>query len=274
MDSLSVCRICNGEGYYKNRFGVKERCRCRIIPKDKEIKERVTLVDLNLLKDREMYNKLIQVIPESRLKDEYSHDYYRYNVEMQLINQGYKLSNEEEYVATLTKLLNEASLGEITESYLISAPNSFGKTTFIHTIMKRLLLHNRAVVPYIDLSSLAKLRLSYNESVYFLTKSNIKKEILDFNGFNWEDYLKADFVAVKLTDYESSLLEGSVLNRLVVSRGERGLPTIVTTNMPVAGYLGNRNLKQLYWDDILVYNSAKKCKDRLKIVSTSRKNTF
>lgn len=256
----SDCDICGGRGYTLNAFGMKERCHCTLAV-DKP-KEKVEYMDVSLVKNlhyKEMINK---VIPKTRLKDDYSLAYFDNNVEMMLLRQNCRLVGENEYKAVINKLLNEAAVGNIKQSYLLSAPNNFGKTTLVHTLLKRYIYKDKSVVPYINLSQLAILRLSYEEAVKARLWGSTKDE-KSVNGFTWQDWITADFVAVKLTETDSAVVESAMLASLLNRRGENDLPTLVTMQYPVRPYTENLQLKRTYWDNILAYNEIKTGTDRL-----------
>ena len=220
------------------------------------------MVDLNIVKNREFMDTLSKVIPYSRLQDDFSLTYYQKSIKMMLISQNCRLAREQEDISTINKLLNESAQDGITCSYLISAPNSFGKTTAMHTIIKRYLLQGKTAVPYVSLSRLAELRLKH-EKYLKSTLWGYPAEDGNINGFTWADWLNADIVAVKLTDFEAATVESAMLYSLLSHRGEKNLPTLVTTDYTIKPYLDNKQLKRVYWDNILVFNEAKPSFDRV-----------
>ena len=241
----------------KNKYGMV----IRKLESEKK-KEKVVYMYMSIVKNAEYRDMIKMVIPKSRQKYDFSLTYYENNVNIMQLSQNYRLVKEEDYLATVSKLLDASARGTITESYLLSAPNSFGKTTLVNTILKRYIYQDKKVVPYISLSTLAELRFSYEQYMKAALWGN-KSELKTFNDFSWHDWLEADFVAVRLTDIDSAVVESSILYSLLSYRGEKELPTLVTMDYTLKPYMENEQLRRVYWDNMLVYNQSKPSFDRL-----------
>jgi hypothetical protein len=269
-----VCEKCKGTGKLLQSNGLYVRCSCQNNNNNNNNNHNTTNTatssyDLNKKPNRDYIQQLSTVIPYTRLSDEFDISYYKRVVQQMQRYSGFRLSSEGDYLGIVNKLLAEASKGKILHSYLLGAPNGFGKTTMVYTVYKRLIANNKKVVPYVSLSELARLLRDYESYIYNAGRISASKEPV-IGIYTIQDWYTADFVAVKLTTLESKKAESSVLLKLLGERGNRGLPTLVTTENSLETYLCDIELRNLFWEDIMSYSGEDCTLDRLTHHSTYR----
>lgn len=181
-------------------------------------------------------------------------------------------------------------------SYLIGAPNGFGKTSFVYESLITLRAHGFRVAPYISLTELAELRAEDEGNIskpkngvlykYLLkNEDNFYEELRDEDGneligdeyvkrpakieklFSFKDYINSDCLFTFFTGEYAKELESYTLSQILQIRGAKGLPTIVMMSMSKDLYLKQPKLKKFVWDDILAYSEEDNCYDRVYHVS-------
>lgn len=181
-------------------------------------------------------------------------------------------------------------------SYLIGAPNGFGKTSFVYESLITLNAHGFRVAPYISLTELAQLRLDDEkellhpktnvvykymvkeaEQYYEVLKDNSGNEIIGNeyikrpdkieNVFSFRDYINADCLFTFFTEETAREIESYMLSQILQIRGAKGLPTIVMMSKSLELYLKQPKLKQYIWDEILAFSEVDNCFDRVYHVS-------
>lgn len=181
-------------------------------------------------------------------------------------------------------------------SYLIGAPNGFGKTSFVYESLITLNAHGFRVAPYISLSELAQLRddnekellnpknnvvykymVKDSEQYYEVLRDNNGNEIIGNeyvkrpdkieNIFSFRDYINSDCLFTFFTEETAREIESYMLSQILQIRGAKGLPTIVMMSKSLDLYLKQPKLKQYIWDEILAYSEKDNCYDRIYHVS-------
>ena len=181
-------------------------------------------------------------------------------------------------------------------SYLIGAPNGFGKTSFVYESLITLNKHGFRVAPYISLTELAQLRddderyllrpkhiVKYkyivrdNDEYHEIGKDEDGNEIVGDeyvkrpakieNLFSFRDYVNADCLFTFFTEETAKDIESHMLSQILQIRGAKGLPTIVTTCNSLKLYTSQPKLKQYIWDEILAYSEKDNCYDKIYHVS-------
>lgn len=274
-----ACEKCDNGYITIEPLGMKVKCTCMIespvkYNKDEPPKKPVYSVT-NAQKEMATYLKLI---PESRQDDEYDAEIIKANVTEMCSVQKCKVRKFDEYINTLNSIIVSISTtGKLRQSYIIGAPNSFGKTTFAYTCIKRLYAMGKKVVPYLSLYELAELKAEYERKVYKYIKKSRKevneesKNEVDSSEdesssdiiYTWEDFMKSDVLFTYLTTLDNMKIEVSLLKTIMDIRGPKELPTVVFTTNPLKPYFADEVLKTYYWDEILAYNEKKTSCDRL-----------
>lgn len=181
-------------------------------------------------------------------------------------------------------------------SYLIGAPNGFGKTSLANTCIIMLYSQGKICVPYVSLSELAEIRAAeqrdtlrlissskyykgrdletstleqYNRAIYedFDAPSYAKMPVKIVGKFSWSEYMEASVLFCYFTDVSSKVLESEMLKTVLTVRGSKGLPTIVFISSSLNPYIGDEYLYKYVWSDILDKNQNANNLDRVYHVS-------
>lgn len=181
-------------------------------------------------------------------------------------------------------------------SYLIGAPNGFGKTSFVYESLITLNSFGFRVAPYVSLTELAQLRddnerdllnpktnvlnkyfIKDDEKYYEVLKDNNGVEIIGSEFikrpdkieriFSFTDYINADCLFTFFTEETARQIESYTLSQILQIRGAKGLPTIVMMSKSLDLYLKQPKLKQFIWDEILAYSEENNCYDRVYHIS-------
>lgn len=210
----------------------------------------------------------------------------------------YIVKHFDEYIKTCNEILTNLRLGKLPRrSWIIGAPNGFGKTSFVNECLITILKNGWITAPYISLSELAVIRVQEEQRLmrpfgYRVTESTLVAEYGDYmtdnqlylykegklpkdiiknpliiqSAYSWSEYINAACLFVSLTDVISKDLESHTLYQLLSIRGAKGLPTIVMMSTSLEPYIKDTGLKELVWNEILDYDNNDNY-DRVKHVS-------
>lgn len=249
--------------------------------------------------DRELAVGL-KVVPEHYKYARFEEETVKANLKSQhkKSRKAYRIYHFKDYMKTCNEILTTLRLGKVPRrSWIIGAPNGFGKTSFVNECLITSIKNNWITVPYISLSELAEIRVaeeqrlmapfSYRattkfhlssqdeyltaEEMYMYTEGKrahdiIKKPMLIQSAHSWSEYINAKCLFVSFTDVISKDLESHVLYQLLNIRGAKGLPTIAMISTSLEPYLKDVNLKEYVWNEIIDYND-KDAYDRVQHVS-------
>lgn len=252
----------------------------------------------------------LNVIPSGYRDAKFSEEAIKSNIKNQYENTNrynivYHFSD---YYNLCVSILNTFRLGMLpTRSYLIGAPNGFGKTSFVNECLITMLQQGYRVAPYISLWELSNLRReaehrimepyeSYTlkpevkrksvdkyyreEEYYYLKHPKLKGHIPEdstksvWGRYSYSEYISADCLFVHFTDVISKDIESHALYQLLSIRGVKGLPTIVLMSTSLEPYENDQVLKEQVWNEILAFKEADNCYDRVYHVSTYTKRSI
>lgn len=211
----------------------------------------------------------------------------------------YRVFHFNDYMQTCNEILTTLRMGILPRrSWIIGAPNGFGKTSFVNECLITMLKQGWVCAPYISLHELAGIRVAeeqrlmkpfcykattsyYNNEYgdYISEKQNylykegiaprdiIKNPLIIQSAYSWSEYINAKCLFVSFTDVVSKDLESHVLYQLLSIRGAKGLPTIAMISTSLDPYVRDVELRELVWNEILDYNEDKDSYDRIKHVS-------
>lgn len=233
------------------------------------------------------------LIPKSYKYAEFNIERIKANIREQFnTSKGlYKVLRFNEYTELCYNILSTVRMKKLPErSYIIGAPNGFGKTSFVTECLITLNKQGYNVVPYISLWELAQLRIDNehrmmkpfrkfkleedeSEKLVYNTEPNkfpgyMREPEVVTGHYSYSQYINADCLFVHLTDASSKDLESHALYQLLNIRGVKGLPTIVMTGQSLDIYIKDTALRELVWDEILTKNKESSYFDRLYHVST------
>lgn len=249
--------------------------------------------------DRE-YAVGMKVVPEHYRNVKFDENSIRKNLMEQhkKSRKAYRVYHFKDYMNVCNEIITTIRSGKVPRrSWIIGAPNGFGKSSFVNECLIMALKNGWVTVPYISLSELAEIRVaeeqrlmkpfSYEASTKFYVAEQddylsdkqyyiytegkkahdiIKKPLIIQSAHSWSEYINAKCLFVHFTDIVSKDLESHVLYQLLSIRGAKGLPTIAMLSTSLEPYLKDMNLKEIVWNEILDYNNND-AYDRIKHVS-------
>lgn len=208
----------------------------------------------------------------------------------------HKVKNFNKYAGICEKILMDLRMDKLPKmSYIIGAPNGFGKTSFVTECLITLRHYRVNVVPYISLWELAQLKVE-NEvrlmkpfkkftidtpdgSVTYIDPDEQKYEVIKrpkivVNNFSYSEYINADCLFVFLSGIESKEIESYTLKQVLSIRGAKGLPTIVMCSESLLPYENDQTLKEYVWGEIKAYSEELGTYDRVYHISCYKDKTF
>ena len=272
---MNYCSRCEGRYKYLDETGIELDCNCILENIDYKF------VDI---KGKEKENVEIDalvhgIIPKERIGDEFSLEYLKNRVKEIEETSGWEIKNFKEYEEVLYSIVSNLNLGKkLNESYLISAHNGFGKTTFVNTCQKICIVNGWRVVPYI---SLIELNEMYSKYINYLR--GIILECYNEFGVGYKEYIGADLVFLYLSAVNFYDVELPMLKLILTERAKRFRPTVVTCEFAIRDYriemseFMDREKKssflrqnERFWMDHLESNVFRSSFDRFKYVSCYR----
>lgn len=240
--------------------------------------------------DKELAVKL-RVIPRA-------YKYATFNIEKikeNIIEQNkktygiYKIQNFQAYTQICLGILSTLRAGAVpNRSYIIGAPNGFGKTSFVNESLVTMVAQGMMCVPYISLIELAEVKLAeekrllnpytYKRSIpeqrddgYYYTDikdTSVIKLPQDITGYySWSEYINTPCLFCSLSDVSSKAIESKTLYQILNIRGAKGLPTIVMVSTSLGPYKKDEVLGEQVWNEILDSKQDRVSYDRLYHIS-------
>lgn len=241
--------------------------------------------------DRQMAVKL-GLIPEAYANVEFDVDHIKENITAQskASARKFKVVKFNNYISTLNSILSSIRTGSRPDcSYIIGAPNGFGKTSFVNTCIKVMYAQGMKAVPYISLTELAELRAENEKSLLKGVSVKARKSLEGDEGensyafssdsdymkmpkvitgmYSWSEYINSDILFCFFSSIDSKVIESHTLKGLLEIRGAKGLPTVVFIATSIDPYRIDYNLREFVWDEILAYKEDTNCFDRVYHVS-------
>ena len=235
---------------------------------------------------------LAGLIPKQYMHATFDIDKVQQNIKDMLSNKGYKVSGFKEYSNTLLGILSILRTGTIPDcSYIIGAPNSFGKTSFTSECIMTMHKLSMRAVPFVSLSELNEIMVlndrafedvlklkEYNNtdgerSLYVSSAApEITKMPKNIVGrYSWSEYLNSDCLFCFLTSTAARTVESRILYHLIQIRSAKGLPTVCFISSSLDPYTGDKLLNEYYWKEMLSYNDEVNMLDRMKHISCFKK---
>lgn len=239
------------------------------------------------------------IIPEAYAECKFDPDKIRKNITDMNAKAARKfevtnLSNYLDFANGLLTLLEAKKLPS--RSYIIGAPNGFGKTSLANDCILTLFKQGKICTPYVSLTELAQVRLAtdkellngmqsvmvyrkgwfdtsseseYNAELYKNIDSEQyeKRPINIVSKFSYSEYLNSALLFCYFSDVRSKQIESEMLKTLLTIRASKGLATIAMISTSINVYTKDPYLSQYVWDDILEYNPNGESFDRVKHIS-------
>lgn len=232
------------------------------------------------------------LIPRAYMDVEFDVQHIKDNVMAQAkaTARKFKVKRFKNYIQVLSLILSKIRSGSVPDcSYLLGAPNGFGKTSFVTTCLKLMYAQDWKAVPYISLAELADIRVENEkrivkgieiksrrtsdeedyELMYKLQDSSevIKMPRRQTECYGWSEYMNADILFCFMSSLDSKVIESNTLKGLLDIRGAKGLPTVVFISTSLEPYKTDHNLREYVWEEILAYKEDTNCFDRVYHVS-------
>ena len=228
-----------------------------------------------------------KLIPKNYIDASFSKERIERNIEeMNVATKNiYRVEKLDNYIKMCYSLLSTFRTGNVPESsFIIGAPNGFGKTSFANESIMIMEEKGMKTVPYISLFDLAQIRANeekrlmrefsykrYTGSIdtekYIFTEPETmeftKVPAYEFEHYSWSEYMNSDCLICYLTSVSCRQIESRTLYEVLNTRATKGLPTIVMTASSLVPYTRDIALKEQVWDEILTSRVKKRCYDRL-----------
>lgn len=235
------------------------------------------------------------LVPRKYANAKFDIEYIKDMVGKNIKGTMYRVENFNNYINICCEILSDIRLGRLPErSWIIGAPNDFGKTTFVNECIITMEDKGMKTVPYISLFELAELRVNEEQRLlnsfyykdmhkqqsdangytYIEPKSSdfIKKPVDVVGNYSWSEYMNSDCLFCYFSDVSSRQVESRVLYHILSVRGAKCLPTIVMISTSLNPYIMDRILKEQVWDEILdnaqYSTNDKGIYDKVKHIST------
>lgn len=249
------------------------------IPTDKSVKQerkalmgRITEADRN----QAVFERLV---PEAYRDSSFDVEHIKRNISDAYSKSGkmYRVYRFKAYEGICNSILTTLRLGKLPDrSYLIGAPNGFGKTSFVMECLMTLRKAGKVAVPFITLTELAQLRAddehrlmnsfkkfstdTKDGTTYYVENNEsqeyLKKPQIIINGYSFNEYMNAQCLFVSFSSVLSKEVESNMLYQILSIRGAKGLPTIAMISTSLEPYEKDRFLREYVWDEIKNYNNS------------------
>ena len=228
------------------------------------------------------------LIPLAYKDAEFDEQHIKDNIVEQVNNsrRKFKVRQFSTYIETLNGIITQLRTRNIpSRSYIIGAPNGFGKTSFVNSCIKILVNNDWQAAPYVSLYELAELRAETEkqlingvkigkiakeegDSYYYKDRSTCVKMPRTITGrFSWSEYMSAEVLFCFFSSLDSKAIESSTLKCILDIRSAKGLPTIAFISTSLDPYKADYNLREYIWDEILTTKKEVNCYDRVYHVS-------
>lgn len=238
---------------------------------------------------------LNSLIPTAYINAEFDEQKIRLNIAEQSAKTARKfvVKHFSDYIGVLNKILTGVRIGKVpTCSYIIGAPNGFGKASFANTCIKIMFKRGMRCVPYISLLELAELRRETEkelvkglivrrdkatdiaENDYLTRRDEVvyrKSPEVITGDFSWSEYMNSDILFCYMASIESKDIESKTLQTILNIRGTKGLPTIVFISTALTPYKQDKQIGELIWDEILTIKEEENTFDKVYHVSCYKK---
>lgn len=220
----------------------------------------------------------------------------------------FKVSGFDDYYNTCMAILNTVSAKKLpSRSYLIGAPNGFGKRGFATECLLASLRNGWIAVPYISLNELAEIKtandkvlmrglmgleteiahqpFNFNtgkyetdsevvESYYYAMGdkyTDVKSPTVVTGRYSWSEYINAPILICFFSGIESKVVESQTLYTLLGIRAAKGLPTVVMMSTSLDIYQKDPVIGRYVWNEILAYDDRQFDVGRVLHVSTFKR---
>lgn len=288
---MATCLKCEGTHKYIDELtGLEIDCTCDLAGQPE-----TTLQGQKKSKqDAKDYALIHSIIPEDRIDDEFDINFLKSSIREMSKAEGYIVKNFNAYEEALNNITGKIILGEKKHSsYLIAAPNGFGKTTFVNTAIKACILQGWTVAPYtslLEIRELQLLQLGYLKGLTFPGEADYKnvkaereqkervfesfeqrlKDIYIKKGITYRDFTEAKLLFISLSSPAYSDIELPALKFILNERAKVQRATIVMSEYPIRDYQMDPLCRNFWLDHLEMKGFGKSSMDRLTYVTCTR----
>lgn len=216
----------------------------------------------------------------------------------------FTVENYEEYFQTCDGVISALRTKRLpNNSYVLGAPNGFGKQSFATDCILSSLHNGWITAPYISLTELAELKVANDKSLmrglmglggeishqpfnfntgeydtekeiveqYYCTKdelpTGLKSPLLITCNYSWSEFMNAPILVTFFTGLDSKVLESQIFYDILSIRSAKGYPTIAMTSTSMAPYFNDAVIGRHIWKEIISYDKDSRSYDRVLHVS-------
>lgn len=235
---------------------------------------------------------LKRLVPEYDKNAKFNADeiYMNIQADIKRLNNMYSVERFDKYRDACYGILSTLRTGRLPDrSWLIGAPNGFGKTDFANECILVMEEKGMRATPYVSLTELAEAWVAeeqlYRNPIisrrttdketgeeYSITSANdvanyVKNPLAVTGSYSWQEYMNSECLFCHMTNVSSRGIESDILYKALSIRGRKRLPTVVMISTSLNPYLNDRTLKEYVWDEILGVEGIKVGYGRLTHVS-------
>lgn len=249
------------------------------------------------------------LVPPPYRNAEFDQDKIQENITKQQNASGHKFKviRSSDYFDIANSIISTIRANKIPDkSYIIGAPNGFGKQSFATDCILASLRNGWITVPYISLLELGELKtandrvierglmgmeteiahqpFNFNtgkfdtepeivEKYYYAMGdryTDIKSPTIITGQYSWSEYINAPVLICFFSGIESKLVESQTLYTLLNIRSAKGYPTIATISTSLDIYLKDPVIGRYVWKEIMSYDDDSHDLNRVTHISTAK----
>lgn len=272
-----------------NKGGI-EVSRDEALARKEELENSVSYMMMSDESKQDLRNRAVRlgIIPSSHKDAEFDKEKIQENIRKMQNSGGHKFRviNFDTYYELCMSIINTIRNKKIpNDSFLIGAPNGFGKQSFVTDCLLASLRNGWITVPYISLTELGELKAAndkkimrglmgldtkvkkkiYNvktdetedvEEYYYYIMGDQEKELPTpetiFGMHSWSKYINAPILLCFFSGIESKMVESQVLKSIVTIRSAKGYPTIAMISDATEMYSRDPYIGKYIWREIVM----------------------
>ena len=271
-----------------------------------EFESKVSYFTMSEESEIELRNRAVKsgLIPVDFKNASFNEEKIRANIVKQhnMSGHGFTVMRSKEYFSIANEIIATIRLKQLPKkSYLIGAPNGFGKQSFATDCILASLNNGWITVPYISLLELAELKAQNDKFLmrglmgletdtnikgfdfmagqdevekiegyyHFIGEGNdiIKRPTIITGQYSWSEYINAPILVCFFSGIESKAVESQILYTLLNIRSAKGYPTIAMISTALTMYEKDPVLGKFIWKEIKSYDEDEKTYSRVYHIS-------
>lgn len=280
------------------------------LARKKELVDRTKYMGMSQESESDLRDRAVKLglIPPDFRNATFDNDKIRSNITRQQNMSGHKFHavHYEDYFQTAEDIINCIRVKQLPmKSYLLGAPNGFGKQSFATDCILASLHNGWVTVPYISLLELAEIKtandkvllrglmgvetniaqqpFSYVSGDYVTdgdakevissysyigdAYTDIKSPVVVTGRYSWSEYINAPILICFFSGIENKAVESQLLYTLLNIRSAKGFPTIAMISTSLTMYERDPVIGKHVWKEIKSYDAEAKSYGRVYHVS-------